>query len=88
MSDLREAAREYLARRKAEYDKWFTEKDALCEKKTFPSERQANLRLAEVKESATEVRVPIRSYQCDRCTLWHLTSWPAPYRPKPELGYV
>lgn len=51
---------------------------ARCEKKSYETEHEARKGLSAVREVSTELRVPIRYYTCDRCSFFHLTSWPAP----------
>ncbi len=47
-----------------------------CEKKSFETKEAAILRVAEIqKEDKGKHRKPLRSYRCDKCGKFHLTSW-------------
>ena len=40
------------------------------------SEKFANEQIKEIKLKSSKSKVPVRSYYCDECKLWHLTSSP------------
>lgn len=46
-----------------------------CEKKTFLTKEEAVKRIAEIQAEEGENRKPIRSYRCEKCGNFHLTSW-------------
>ena len=56
-----------------------------CKKRTYPSEIDAKLALAETKRKRRpREKEEDRYYKCSRCWGWHLTS--APYNPKKKGG--
>ena len=47
-----------------------------CIKKSFPTHKEAQKRLYDIKREAGEIKCkefPIRAYKCDKCNLYHLT---------------
>lgn len=46
-----------------------------CEKRTYPTKKAAMDSIVKSK-SKTDKKVPIRAYECDTCSGWHLTSKP------------
>jgi hypothetical protein len=46
-----------------------------CDKVTYCSKKDANIVLRKIIEMGGNHRKPIRSYECNRCGGWHLTSW-------------
>ena len=44
-----------------------------CEKRTFPSQREADGYITELR-ARERTNIPCRSYRCKRCSYWHLTS--------------
>jgi len=47
-----------------------------CAKITYRSKKDANWVLAKIKDVEQAHKKPIRSYECDKCGGWHLTSKP------------
>ncbi len=45
-----------------------------CTKITFLSRKEANYMINKAKWKEQEHKKPVRSYQCERCGFWHLTS--------------
>ena len=45
-----------------------------CIKKTFLTKNDADKRLSEIKIEVGDKK-PIRSYRCEKCNFFHLTSW-------------
>ena len=56
---------------------------ALCDKKSWASERSARRKLAEIRAKRDRCRkarrFEVRAYQCPICRQWHLTSDVADY---------
>lgn len=77
-TDLSDAATKYLASQVENRKRWLARMHALCEKVSYETPKEAQRALSTVREKSTDIRVPIRFYKCDRCKLYHLTSWPAP----------
>lgn len=74
--DVSVSAARFLAEQ-AEYRKRrMAELHSRCEKRSFESEREARNRLHDIQLESTDLRVPIRWYRCEKCTLFHLTSKP------------
>lgn len=48
--------------------------ERLCEKLVFPSKKDAKFALNQIKEEKQEHKKPVRTYECERCGGWHLTS--------------
>ena len=46
-----------------------------CIKKSFITKKDAVNRITEIKNEEGDNRKPIRSYKCDKCGNYHLTSW-------------
>ena len=49
-----------------------------CTKFTYLSKKEANKALADIRLKEQDHKKPVRSYLCDRCDGWHLTSMPEP----------
>src|SRR3989344_688069 len=47
---------------------------SFCKKEIFPSKRAANNELKRIKSQKSKHKKPVRSYECERCGWWHLTS--------------
>ena len=45
-----------------------------CDKKVYLSKKEANIAIAFISEVSKRDKVPVRSYLCDKCGQWHLTS--------------
>jgi hypothetical protein len=45
-----------------------------CPKTYFANERFANEYIAKLKATSERIKKPVRSYLCERCLNWHLTS--------------
>lgn len=45
-----------------------------CTKKAYISKQAANAHIRWIQENSKSNYVPVRSYQCDKCTSWHITS--------------
>lgn len=50
--------------------------EILCEKICFPSKGDARRELKRIRERTQEHKKPIRVYECEKCSGWHLTSLP------------
>lgn len=48
----------------------------ICEKKTYPTQADAKRALAKIRTDEGEHKKPIRTYECEKCSGWHLTSKP------------
>lgn len=46
-----------------------------CEKKSFINKEEAVKRIEEIKSQEGKNKKPIRSYRCEKCGNFHLTSW-------------
>lgn len=46
-----------------------------CHKKTFDSKDEAIIRIGQIAMMDGPSRKPIRSYRCNQCNKFHLTSW-------------
>lgn len=46
-----------------------------CKKKTFLTKEDAVKRISEIQMEDGNNKKPIRSYKCEKCGLYHLTSW-------------
>lgn len=53
-----------------------------CKKVSFASEKYADFYIDKLKRISQRKKVPVRSYKCDKCNLWHLTSQPHPLEAK------
>lgn len=52
-----------------------TDKTVMCEKKAFPSRRDAQHAIKSIKRSRVErEKKPHRAYRCEECGQYHLTS--------------
>jgi len=47
-----------------------------CVKQVFPSEKSAKEKLGLIEKTKQEHKKPIRVYECEKCSGWHLTSIP------------
>ncbi len=48
-----------------------------CEKQTFLTEKEAKFEIKRIKNlEEEEHKIPVRTYECEICTFWHLTSIP------------
>ncbi len=45
-----------------------------CKKHAFPTKKEANFKLMWINKNEQEHKKPIRSYLCENCGQWHLTS--------------
>jgi hypothetical protein len=45
-----------------------------CEKKSYESEKSANKKLKKIWNMRNKGRKPVRSYKCELCNKFHLTS--------------
>jgi hypothetical protein len=45
-----------------------------CEKETFESEKSANKKLKKIWNMPNRGKKPVRSYKCELCNKFHLTS--------------
>ena len=45
-----------------------------CNKVKYLSKEIANSHIKWISKNTKSKKVPIRSYQCDKCTAWHVTS--------------
>ncbi|MGZ4056367.1 MAG: hypothetical protein ACXVDZ_18260 [Bacteroidia bacterium] len=48
----------------------------VCEKITYISEKDAKHEIKKIREKEQEHKKPVRSYGCEKCGGWHLTSIP------------
>lgn len=48
----------------------------VCDKITFPNEKEAKFALKNIKVAIQKHKKPTRIYECDKCGGWHLTSKP------------
>jgi len=48
----------------------------ICSKEIYTSKKAANTALVKIKDSEQTNKKPVRSYECDECSFWHLTSIP------------
>lgn len=48
----------------------------ICEKKTFPTKRDAQQSLKKIRSVGIKGEKPMRAYECPDCSGWHLTSMP------------
>ena len=48
----------------------------VCDKIVFPTERDAKFEINRIKNLEQENKKPVRAYECERCSAWHLTSIP------------
>jgi len=46
----------------------------ICDKRTFPTQKDAKASLAKIRNVSGENQKPIRAYECPICSGWHLTS--------------
>jgi uncharacterized protein (DUF3820 family) len=47
-----------------------------CTKSVYPTKKDARIALQAIRNSPGKHKKPIRSYECDKCSGWHLTSMP------------
>lgn len=86
-SELATAGKRYLAMQEANRERRLVRMRAICEKVSYDNEKLARTALSTIREKSEKIWVPIRTYRCPKCSLWHLTSTPLPYTPKPwEVG--
>lgn len=45
-----------------------------CTKRSFINKHEAKIMLQSTKESPSKLRKEVRSYKCDKCRCYHLTS--------------
>lgn len=50
--------------------------EGVCEKITYPNEKEAKFKLAFITSVNQSHKKPTRAYECDKCGGWHLTSMP------------
>lgn len=48
----------------------------VCKKQSYFNEKIAKQKLLEIKANPQKHKKPIRAYECDKCSNWHLTSKP------------
>ncbi len=48
----------------------------LCDKQAYVSKKVANLHLSVISKKEQDHKKPVRSYECDKCGAWHVTSIP------------
>jgi uncharacterized protein (DUF3820 family) len=48
----------------------------ICEKITYLSEKDAKFVIAKARDNVQENKKPVRAYECEKCSGWHLTSIP------------
>jgi hypothetical protein len=48
----------------------------ICEKKTFPTKKDAQQSLKKIRSAGGNHEKPMRAYECPKCSGWHLTSMP------------
>ena len=48
----------------------------ICEKVIYLSKKEARDALRHARNTQQEHKKPVRSYECDKCSFWHLTSLP------------
>lgn len=48
----------------------------ICDKKTFSTKADAKQSLSKIRESKGDHIKPMRTYECPKCSGWHLTSMP------------
>ena len=46
----------------------------VCDKIQYPTEKDAKFEINRIKNLEQENKKPVRAYQCDKCSAWHLTS--------------
>ncbi len=46
-----------------------------CAKKSYLTKEEAIKKIADIKSEDGDHKKPIRSYRCDKCGNFHLTSW-------------
>jgi hypothetical protein len=47
-----------------------------CKKKAYSSEEYADNVLQDIRKNSIRAKLPVRSYKCEICGWWHLTSRP------------
>lgn len=47
-----------------------------CDKRTFPTKKDAMESIVKPKTKTKNKSAPIRAYECPDCSMWHLTSKP------------
>lgn len=50
--------------------------DDTCQKHYYSDQKSAKTALRQIRETEQKHKKPVRTYQCDKCTGWHLTSVP------------
>ena len=48
----------------------------ICDKIPYPTEKAAKFEINRIKVLEQENKKPVRCYECDKCSAWHLTSIP------------
>lgn len=59
-----------------------------CKKATFLTKDEAIKRVGEIQGKRGKNVKPIRSYKCDKCGYFHLTSWSKKRKKEVESGKV
>jgi hypothetical protein len=50
------------------------EEGLICAKVRYANEKYANEALKKIRATSSRSKIPTRSYLCNRCKAWHLTS--------------
>lgn len=59
-----------------------------CRKKVFYTKKEAVKRIYEIQKENSKNRKPIRSYKCQNCGFFHLTSWSKKVKNKIEENNI
>lgn len=51
-------------------------KEYICDKIAYYCKKVANDALKIIRETEQDHKKPVRSYECEKCSQWHLTSIP------------
>jgi hypothetical protein len=64
------------------------EETKLCDKIAYPTENDAKKHIREIRKLEQKHKKPVRSYECEKCGGWHLTSIPlGEWKPQLENKY-
>ena len=47
-----------------------------CNKIRYPTKKDATSTIKYIKQNANRKKIPVRSYFCEECKTWHMTSQP------------